>query len=312
MLTLPYALYSRAVTCRSQSVALCWKITRTDGTVFRFTDWPHALGLRESSSPTVYTYTPTDGMDSSARRREEQLAPLNKEGRGIISSDQITLEDLRAGRFDGARVDEFLVDTLTPWRGYLEHIVYFVRVVSYDRSLWRADIQGLGARLDKPVGDLWGPLCRVDLFSTLCGLSSTSYEKTVEVTDILTDRKSFKVSFGGGVGSLWNANGYGNDGVLVWSSGALSGVTTQIKEYTWDGGTSRGTFVLHVPAPYAIAVGDDATVKPGCNKRSGVERDRTGALIAGHCKDRFNNLANFQGEPAIPNRDNALKGIPIK
>lgn len=313
MLLIPASLKSHVTTSRGQALALCWKITRTDGTVYRFTDWSHTLQLREADAATLYDYSPTDGIESSAKRRTDQLEEANnKEARGIISSTLITVEDLRAGRFDSARIDEYLVSARMPWLGYAEHSVYFIRSVSYDQADWRAQIEGLVSKLDRPVGDLWGPICRVDLFSTLCGLSASSFQKTVEVSDIVEDRKSFKVTFSGGVGTAWNANGYGNDGTIEWSSGALNGLRSQIKEYTWDGGTSKGTVVLHLPAPYVIAVGDDATIKPGCNKKSGVERDKDGARVAGHCKDRYNNLANFQGEPYIPNRDNSLKGIPVR
>ncbi len=311
-LTIPKSLESQVTTNRTQAHAHAWKITRTDGTIYRFTDWPHSLSLRESSAPALFTYSPAEGMDSTARRRAEQLEPVNKEARGVISSTLIKAEDLRAGRFDGARVDEYLVDARVPWLGYIEHSLYYIKLVQYDRAEWRAQVEGIASRLDRPVGDLWGPLCRVDLFSAPCGLSPAAFQKTVEVSDIVEDRKVFKVTFGGGVGVLWNADGYGNDGTLEWTSGANNLLKLQIKEYTWDGGAGKGTITLHVPSPYVVAVGDDATAKPGCNKKSGVEIDKNGARLPGHCKDKFANLLNFQGEPNIPNRDGSLKGIPIR
>ena len=312
MLILPKSLASQATTCRSHALALCWKITRKDGTIFRFTDWPSALLVREASDPAVpQTYSPSEGMDATARRRAGELDAINKETRGI-SSTLITTADLRAGRYDGARVDEFLVDARVPWIGYLEHSRYYIRTVTYDRGLWTAEMEGTSSLLDRPIGDVWSPTCRVDLFSTLCGLNPASFQKTVEISDIVTDRKVFKVTFGGGVGSLWNANGYGNDGTIIWTSGDCNGLSLEIKEYTWDGGSSKGTVTLHLPAPYDLAVGDDATIRPGCNKKSGVEKDKNGVVLAGHCKDKFNNLVNFQGEPHIPGRDASLKGIPIR
>lgn len=313
MLSIPASLKSHATSSRGQALALCWKITRPDGTIYRFTDWPSSLSLRESDAAPLSTYSPSDGIDASARRRVDELETANnKEARGIISSTLIKTDDLRAGRFDGARVDEYLVDARLPWLGYIEHSLYFMRTVTYDRAEWRAQIEGISSKLDRPVGDVWGPTCRVALFSAACGLSPVGFQKTVTVSDILEDRKSFKVTFGGGVGVLWNANYYGNDGTLLWTAGANNALTLEIKEYTWDGAASKGTVTLHLPSPYAIVVADTGTIFPGCNKKSGVERDKTGVLQAGHCKDKFANLVNFQGEPAIPNRDNSLKGVPIR
>lgn len=311
MLVVPAALRSAATVCRSQALATLWKITRTDGTIYRFTDWHCALKFREADSPTLTTFTPTEGVDGSARRRADELEETNKELRGIVSATAIKAADLRAGRFDGATVDEFLVNAQLPWAGYLDHARYYVRQVSYDRGVWNAEVEGIASFLHQPCGDTWSPLCGVDLFSAACGLSAASFENTTgEVASIQTQRRIFTLTYSvaGGL-SPWNTTGYGNDGTLIWTSGANNGLTLEIKEHTDN--ASGGVITLHIPAPYDIAVGDDCTLRPGCDKKSGVEKDAEGKVVAGHCKDRFNNLVNFQGFPYIPGRDRALQGIPI-
>jgi uncharacterized phage protein (TIGR02218 family) len=312
MLFIPSALKSQATTNRTQSRAICWKITLVgSSTIFRFTDWPYELSLREAEHGAAFTYTPVSGIESSARRREDELKAENKEVRGIVSSDAIKTADLRAGLFDGAKIDEFLVDPRTPWIGYIEHARFYIQKVKYDRGVWEADVAGLPAYLERPVGDIWSPLCRVDLFSTLCGLSSSAFQMTpATVASIQTQRLAITFTYSVMGFPAWDASGYADDGTVVWLTGLNAGLRNIIKTHVDNG--SGGAYVLHYPTAYDVAVSDTATLLPGCNKRSGVEKNKLGARIAGHCKDKFNNLVNFQGEPYIPGRDRSLQGIPIK
>lgn len=312
MLVIPASLRSRATTCRTQWLALAWKITRADGTIYRFTDSPHAIKVREAENDAAQTYSPTEALDASARRREDELQSINKELRGVISSTLIKAADLRAGKFDGATIDEFLVDVRYSWTGYLDHSRYFVKSVAFDREVWTADVDGLTGFLDKPVGDVWQPLCRVDLFSTLCGLVATDFDNTTGVVASVQEQRrivtlTYDVSGGN---APWNTTGYGNDGTLKWSSGPNLNIVSEIKEHVDN--ASGGVITLHAPTPYDIGVGATCTLFPGCNKRSGVEKDAQGKVIAGHCKDKFNNLVNFQGEPFLPGRDRALRGLPLR
>lgn len=318
MLVIPGSLKSQATTCRTQALALCWKITRADGTIYRFTDWPHELGVRESATGAPQTYTPTEGVDAAARRREGELEAVNKEIRGIVSATAIKTEDLRAGRFDGARIDEFLVSAATAWVGYIEHTRYRIKTVTYERGAWTAELEGLAGMLDRRSGDVWGPTCRADLFDAKCALSPTNFQKAVTVTSILVDRKEFQVTFSSSPGASgplgasfpwWDDDGYGNDGKLIWTSGPNTGLETEIKEYDWLG-SDVAKVVLHLPAPYTVSTTNAATIRPGCDKRSGTELLRVGQnsyqLLDGHCRQKYDNLVNFQGEPHIPGRDRAL------
>lgn len=301
MLVIPNSLKLQTTTCRTKTLALCWKITLLEtGTVFRFTDFPHELSVRESDTPTFQTYTPTDGVDASARRRADELEPSNKETRGVISSTAVKGEDLRAGLFDGAQVDEFLVDARMPWIGYVDHARYYIKQVKYDRGTWKAEIDGAPTYLSQPQGDAWGPQCLVDLFSAECGVDPTTVQKAVEITSILEQRRQFRVTMTGGNEST----GWADNGTIVWTSGDHNGLTHEVKEYTNVSGTL--TITLHIPTPYDLVVGDDANLRPGCNKLSGE------GSTTGDCNDKFSNLVNFQGYEWIPGRDDAHRGTPIR
>lgn len=309
MLTIPASLRSQATTARTQALALCWKITPLIGsTVYRFTDWPHELKLKESTAATTFTYTPTGGADSTARRRSDELDSINKEMRGLISSTVIKDEDLRAGVFDGAQIDEFLVDPRVAWLGAIEHARYYVKTISYDKGTWKAEVDGLPGYLDRPTGEIWQPTCRVDLFSPLCGLNPATYEKAATVASVQTQRLVFTLTYSlTGPSDGWSASGFGDDGTLLWLTGANIDLWNEIKIHVDN--ASGGVFTLHAPTAYDVQVGDTLTLRPGCNKRPGILKvDGAG----GHCALRYNNIVNFQGEPYIPGRDRAFKGIPLK
>lgn len=86
------------------TLALCWRIVRSDGVVLGFTthDQPIWLdGLCYASAP---------GMAPSAVATTDGLAVDTMEVSGALSADTITAGDLAAGRFDRATVKLFMVD----------------------------------------------------------------------------------------------------------------------------------------------------------------------------------------------------------
>lgn len=83
--------------------------------------------------------------------------------------------------------------------------------------------------------------------------------------------------------------GYFDFGLVTWTSGQNSGVTSDVR--AWDG-TNQINLLL--PTPFPIAGGDAFTITPGCDKR--IET----------CVQKFNNVLNFRGEPFVPGQDAAL------
>lgn len=94
---------------------------------------------------------------------------------------------------------------------------------------------------------------------------------------------------GGTVTPLGGDSGYFDGGILTFTSGLNAGLSMEIKNY------APGVFVLQLPFPYAVAPGDAYTAIAGC--------DRTVPT----CRDRFNNIVNFRGEPYLPGIDRAIQ-----
>ncbi len=97
------------------------------------------------------------------------------------------------------------------------------------------------------------------------------------------------------------ADDWFGDGVVTMTGGLNAGYARQVATF------ASGAFVLRLPFPFAVQVGDGYSAIAGCRKR----HERTSLLPAGvsDCIDKFNNILNFQAEPHLPGID-ALTKIP--
>lgn len=77
-------------------------------------------------------------------------------------------------------------------------------------------------------------------------------------------------------------------GTVEWTSGNNLGKISEIKN------AGYGSIELYLPLNYEIQTGDTFILVPGCTKK----------LFT--CRDTFNNVLNFRGEPYIPGQDEYL------
>lgn len=144
------------------TLATCWRITRTDRMVFRFTDHDRDL-LVEGE-----IYSASSGYSRTAIASEAGLAVDNLDVEGVFS-EALSEADLRAGRFDQAEVRIFLVNWATPGQGVLKlRRGWFGEVVLAGQGLFRTELRGLAQALAQRIGELYGPGCRADLGDPRC------------------------------------------------------------------------------------------------------------------------------------------------
>lgn len=86
------------------TVAMCWKITRTDGEEFFFTD--HDVNLLIDDD----LYEAASGALGTTLSQKLDLSVDNMEISGFLQSEKIKEADIVAGLFDYADVDIFLVN----------------------------------------------------------------------------------------------------------------------------------------------------------------------------------------------------------
>ena len=91
------------------------------------------------------------------------------------------------------------------------------------------------------------------------------------------------------------ADGWFDEGLLVWETGANAGVAYEVKAWTQAGRELE----LWEAARLGIEVGDKFRIAPGCHKRV-VEDCRDKFRIAGSQRYADGNARNFRGEPFVP------------
>jgi hypothetical protein len=114
--------------------------------------------------------------------------------------------------------------------------------------------------------------------------------------DLDVDTTSFPTYTGGGtVTPLGSGSGYFDNGVLTFTSGLNAGFSMEVQSYV----PGQITLELPVGPPYdgfaAPQAGDTYTMHAGCDYSMAT------------CRDRFNNIINFRGEPYLPGTDKLMQ-----
>jgi len=264
---------------KTARLAVLWEIERVDGTIFRFTDHDRELEFESE------TFSPVSGLSASARQKQPELQSQNLEAVGVIDSSLITHDDLRAGRYQDAKVTERIVDWFYPFAGAIFTAVYWMESATYTGAHWEVALAGLTRRLHQRVGDLYNRTCRWSLGSAACGVTLSSFTTACVVTVVDSSRLIFQSD------NVAQTDNYYDYGLITWTVGANTGLTSEVKTYT----QTLGIFELQLKTPFDVAVDDEFSVCAGCDK------------LAATCKTKFSNLVNFGGFPFIPGNDKLLE-----
>jgi uncharacterized phage protein (TIGR02218 family) len=270
----------------STTIAYCLVFTRADGQVFRFTS--HDMDLVVSGA----TYRAGPGLEVSDLVLSAGLAPDNLELRILYADDAITRADLLAGRWDGATFRLFSVnyaDTAAGTNELLTGTTGEVRVARDDA--FTLELRGLKQALQRTHGIVTQKTCRHRLGDTGCGVDLAPYTVTDTVSSVTSSRVF--TSSGLAAGSPTFVAGWFQEGVITFTSGDNIGLSRKVKDYSVGGQIS-----CLAPFPFAIANGDAFSIIAGCAKR--LEED---------CRDKFDNVLNFGGEPHLPGVD-SLTAVP--
>jgi len=257
------------------TIALCWRLARADGVVLGFTshDAPVDVdGLRYEASP---------GMTPSAIGSALGFEVETMEFTGALTANAISGVDLGAGRFDGARLEVFMIDwdapdtgTLALARGTLGQVE---RHTTQGNGSFTATVRGPTAALEALAVESCSPMCRAELGDRRCRVdvapltaiahvAAGSSRDRIRIADVVLDDRFV-------------------DGRLQVLTGGGAGSTARIV------GIDGNALVLIECLPYDVAAGGMVELRQGCDKRFAS------------CADRFGNAANFQGEPHVPGSD---------
>ena len=251
------------------SMALCWRLERSDGA---------GIGLTGHDRPLTLDgliHDPEPGIVPAAIIRSQGLDPHSSEVGGALSSVSLDERDLSVGRWNGASIQLRLVDWTDPQAEPIILLNGVLGEVGIAGEAFTADLKGASARLDEPVCPATSAECRAQFGDRQCrvdlaGRTMIAVVVSADGEQLTLDRPVEARFVLGRLRYLDGAN-CGMASVILAAEGAVARVRD--------------------PARAPIQAGERVELREGCDKRLET------------CATRFANAINFRGEPHLPGND---------
>ncbi|MFY9345584.1 MAG: DUF2163 domain-containing protein [Planctomycetota bacterium] len=267
-----------------------WQIDRVDGVVMRYASHDKWLRVRGNDFAPI-------GPQASDMEQVEGGAESDFEVVGFLSASGIRAADIHARRYDGARLTHHVVDWQRPWMWFRKH-VWWVKQISEDNGLFRAQVQGVERFLTMPAGRFYERECDKVLGSLECGATPRSLSGVVvevvastgsPIMEQSRNTMGMRFTSGSWVWSPAITDGLLRQGKVLWTSGPNAGTSQTIAEQIGREVT------LETEAPFPIKAGDGCTLYSGCD----------GSLIT--CTLTYNNRINFGGQYKMPSTEETYR-----
>lgn len=254
-----------------EDLSLCYlfKLTLSNGVSYYYTD--NSLSLRYQGQ--VWRADP--GIDLSAIRDAanalEQTATIDVG----YADDMITEDMVRKGRLDGATHQVLLIDYRNVAVGAFELFSGQIdRLSASNAYTFSLDLKGWQGR-SYNINGVYALKCRNIFCDKGCTLHIEDYSIPIVVDGSADSGTTLLVS-------ELIADKFADNGSILWTAGPNAGTLTPVA-------TNAGASITLVSPPgYDPRQGDEGTLRAGCDYYKAT------------CKNRYNNLANFQAEPSVP------------
>jgi uncharacterized phage protein (TIGR02218 family) len=230
------------------------------------------------------TFLAESGFMASALQQSTGLSVDNTEAVGALSDAAISEGDIRAGRYDSAEVQIWLVNWSDPEMRMMQFRGMLGELQQVDGA-FRAELRGLTELLNQPQGRVYQKDCAAVLGDRACKLDTTAAQFTAQVPVVeQAEGRTFRFA-----PTPEHDTGWFERGRLIVQSGAAAGLQGLIKN-----DVSRGAYrevELWEAIAETVQPGDVIRLVAGCDKRLET------------CRVKFGNVANYQGFPQIPGDD---------
>lgn len=255
-----------------------WRLVRADGQTLGFTDHDGILEFDET------VFRPDGGMSASALEQSTGLSVDNADAFGVLSSDNISSEDIAAGLYDAAAFSLWHVN----WQDTSDRGLLFRGQLGDIRQaggMFQAELRGLSDLLARPRGRTFQKGCGAVLGDRACGvhLDQPLYQLSGTVRKVVNKRVLLIET------DAAHDAGWFTRGTIQFETGLGQVVKGAVKS---DGETD-GLRRIELWHPLALepVTGTQITVHAGCDK------------LFSTCRFKFENTANFQGFPDLPGDD---------
>ncbi len=162
---------------RELTIATCWKLNRTDGIIMGFTDLDNNILFDIGDGDGDVLYNASTGYTRTNITTTADLAVDNLEVDGVLDSSQITGNDIRAGRYDAAKIKMFIVNYENLSHGSLKLRSGELGDISQNNIEFKAELRGLMQKLTMEQLEVFAPGCRADFGNNpLCKVKATPDE----------------------------------------------------------------------------------------------------------------------------------------
>lgn len=160
-----------------RTLATLWKVVRTDGAIFAFTDHdaPIAVG-GQSYQSAAYT--------SSAIDTPSDMSVSNLEMQSVFDSASITQYDLDAGLWDSALVTVSLCNFRDLTQGTVPIASGILGQVKILNGRYQAELRGTTQIMQQGYGDHFQPTCRAIFGDDQCTIDLTALTFTGSVSSL--------------------------------------------------------------------------------------------------------------------------------
>jgi uncharacterized phage protein (TIGR02218 family) len=202
-------------------LAWCWRIVRSDGVTFGFTDHDRPLVFDGS------TFESESGFTASELRSSSDLSVDAQDAEGVLRSDRITETDILDGRWDNAEVEVWRAN----WSDTSQRVLLrrgAIGQIRRGRLAFVAEVRSLAHVLGQTVGRTFQASCDAALGDARCGvdLEDSAYQRNGTTTDLVGDR-GFTAAGLDGFASGWFALG-----TVEWTSGANVGRRMEVADHS--------------------------------------------------------------------------------
>lgn len=291
------------------TLAVCWRLVKTNGDMILGTNHDRDIHITETNIVGPVGSPPFDlsgvykagaGITASSIKGSSDMSVDNMEVDGALQSVQpepdlfidVSMQDIKAGLYDGAGVTTFQVNWQDPdgHQDILRH-GFFGQVNWDSEGRYKTEIRGLLQVLQQNIGRTCGENCDVEEFGdSRCKLDLTAHTVTGVVTSV-TSNKQFVTNLS--LNSPSQENGAFNYGKLTWTTGENAGYFGQVKDDSLE--SQLGSLVMNEEFPFDVEIGDEFVLIEGCNRR------------ADRCK-QLGNYVNFRGPGIlVPGMDEIVR-----
>ena len=162
-----------------RTCATLWKITRTDNTVWGFTDHDQSILFQG------LVYDSAIGYTASAIDNTSDMATSNMEINALLNSDVIMENDIEGGLWNNAAVTVMMVNYMDLTMGALILNSGLVGQFAINEGSFTAEVRSLSQIMQQPVGELYQSSCRATLGDSRCTVSLAPLTATASVTSLV-------------------------------------------------------------------------------------------------------------------------------